>query len=923
MTTYKKGVENIKRTNLKIFRNVTALLLVLVVVASAFAVLPFTAAHDPALDIPTYCYVAITNSVIGINQKVTVVFWLNAVPPTAVGAYGDRWTFTVEVTKPDSSKETLGPFTSDPVGSGWAAYTPTQVGTYTIVAQFAEHKVIGTPSPPEGYFSGEDAYIGDTYSASDSDPITLTVQEEQIQPWPETPLPTQFWTRPINQANRNWYVLAGNWLAAPLQKVGPTIRFCYGEGPESAHIMWASQIWAGGLMDARFGETGFATGHYEGIDFVPPIILNGKVYYNVLSLPMEGWYCLDLYTGEVEYFHNTTGPVTGVSAGSSGAIVGEALSFGQIYNYDSPNQHGGMPYLWSTNGPTSGTWMMFDAYSGNYVCSINNVPYWATMSVDPINAQFYAGLVAVYGKDGSILSYNVVDYGTAEEPNYYLQCWNTSRAIWWKPSWPSNEYWEWRPGLNETYDGNNGYSLNMSIPDVQGIIQVVREDQYVIGGTSGKNNGTYIEEGCLWALSLVPGSEGTLLWNITFTPPQTAPDVAQGAYGMGAQSMSIVDPEDGVFLVKDTLVRQWWGYSLVTGQLLWGPTASEPQMQMYGMQSNVYNGKLLSCGYGGALMAYDIKTGEVLWNYMAAQVGFESPYGNYPTSITAIADGKIYLVTGEHSVTQPMWRGYLRCINASNGVELWKILHFGTDGGSSLEGQYVAMADGYAVGLDMYDAKIYCYGKGPSAVTVDAPMTAISRGESVVIRGTVTDVCAGAKQLVEEGKFSVVPAMSDADQQGWMEYVYKQQQKPANAIGVRVHLTAIDPNGNFQDIGIATSDDSGLFSIMWVPPVPGKYVVTASFEGSNAYYGSSAKTAFGVSEAAASVVVPTQQPAETASSIASSQTLIPAQSASPSPSEAPQPPTSSGMPTGTCIAIGAAVLVIVVAAAALIIRKRK
>ena len=50
----------------------------------------------------------------------------------------------------------------------------------------------------------------------------------------------------------------------------------------------------------------------------------------------------------------------------------------------------------------------------------------------------------------------------------------------------------WRPTLNTTFDGNNGYSLNVSIPTVQGSIQCVREGEYVIGGTGGKNNGTYI-----------------------------------------------------------------------------------------------------------------------------------------------------------------------------------------------------------------------------------------------------------------------------------------------------------------------------------------------------------------------------------------------------------------------------------------------
>jgi len=78
--------------------------------------------------------------------------------------------------------------------------------------------------------------------------------------------------------------------------------------------------------------------HYEGLRFTPPIILNGKVYYNVPSLPIMGWYCLDLYTGEKVYFQNTTGPVTGSGGGfdASGSIQGGKLAFGQIFDYESP-----------------------------------------------------------------------------------------------------------------------------------------------------------------------------------------------------------------------------------------------------------------------------------------------------------------------------------------------------------------------------------------------------------------------------------------------------------------------------------------------------------------------------------------------------------------------------------------------------------
>jgi hypothetical protein len=360
----------------------------------------------------------------------------------------------------------------------------------------------------------------------------------------------------------------------------------------------------------------------------------------------------------------------------------------------------------------------------------------------------------------------------------------------------------------------------------------------------------------LWALNLKPDANGyinpTLLWNITFTPPQTSyPDIAAASgFAGGGMSGPVVDPEDGVFVFNEGMTRRWWGFSLETGQQIWGPTESEPQMNFYGMSSNIYQGKLLSYGYGGVLTAYDIKTGKVAWKHTAAQVGFESPYGNYPSGITAIADGKIYMITGEHSVTQPMWRGFLRCVNASNGEELWKILHFGADGGASLGGQYVVMADGYVVGLDQYDSQIYCYGKGPSATTVAVQNDVITEGNSVLIKGTVTDQAPGAKKIAQKiGWVNGVPAIADESMEAWMEYLYKQQIMPTNATGVEVKLETLDPNGNFYEIGTTTSDTTGMFKKAFTPEVPGEYTIIATFGGSKSYYSSYAETAIYVEAA--------------------------------------------------------------------------
>ncbi len=89
-------------------------------IGATIVALPSATAHYPAWTIPTWCYATVSPNPVGVNQQALIVFWTDKVPYTAVGAYGDRWTFTVEVTKPDGSKETLGPTTSDPVGGGYS-----------------------------------------------------------------------------------------------------------------------------------------------------------------------------------------------------------------------------------------------------------------------------------------------------------------------------------------------------------------------------------------------------------------------------------------------------------------------------------------------------------------------------------------------------------------------------------------------------------------------------------------------------------------------------------------------------------------------------------------------------------------------------------------------------------------------------------
>src|SRR5690554_1047292 len=92
-----------------------------------------------AVDVPSYAFLSVTPTPIGVDQELIIVMWLSAAPPTAGGAHnrGEMWEgFEVLVTKPDGSKETLGSFTSDPVGSAYTFYTPDQVGTYYFTFTF-------------------------------------------------------------------------------------------------------------------------------------------------------------------------------------------------------------------------------------------------------------------------------------------------------------------------------------------------------------------------------------------------------------------------------------------------------------------------------------------------------------------------------------------------------------------------------------------------------------------------------------------------------------------------------------------------------------------------------------------------------------------------------------------------------------------
>jgi len=276
-------------------------------------------------------------------------------------------------------------------------------------------------------------------------------------------------------------------------------------------------------------------------------------------------------------------------------------------------------------------------------------------------------------------------------------------------------------------------------------------------------------------------------------------------------------------------------------------------------------GKAYWTGYGGVTYCYDVTDGSLLWTYgnggpgNSTNSGLETPWGLYPTFVDVIADGKVYLSTTEHSPNTPLYKDALfRCINATDGTEIWTMMGYATN----MYGGTDVVADGYFAFLNCYDMQIYSVGKGPSATTATASPKVSVYGSSVLVEGMVTDIAAGTKQNEQAARFpNGVPAVSDASMSAWMEYVYMQKPRPTDTVGVEVVVSVLDPNNNFYEVGRATSDENGMFSVAFTPEVPGKYAVVATFAGSESYWGSYAGTAINVEEAPAATPVPTPTPA--------------------------------------------------------------
>jgi hypothetical protein len=188
-----------------------AVLLIALLSSSTLALLEVSNAHTPPYSLLSYAYVEANPNPAGVGQTVTIGFWLGQPPPTAAGSYGDRWeNMKITIVKPDGTSETLGPFTSDDTGGTYTTFTPTTTGNYTIQFSFPGQTLAGKNLSPS-ILPTTKAFVGDYYQPANAT-ATLTVQQDATPPIPQNPLPTSYWSRPIQSGNNFWYTISGNWL---------------------------------------------------------------------------------------------------------------------------------------------------------------------------------------------------------------------------------------------------------------------------------------------------------------------------------------------------------------------------------------------------------------------------------------------------------------------------------------------------------------------------------------------------------------------------------------------------------------------------------------------------------------------------------------------------------------------------------------
>ncbi len=805
-----------------------ALILLLTVSLAVFA----TTNTVQALDIPTYLKIHVEPDPVGVGQDVYIsAFMTKPTASAGMGGTGDVYTgITIEITDPDGQKTTMGPYTADTTGGiGGLSFAPAKLGNYTLKAFYPGQNL--THSASSFFGPGIDySYVRELPSESETE--TLIVQEEKIPQYATAALPTEYWSRPINAQNYGWGALAGSWYGLAVPSFATTGMYDatgnfnpYSTAPNTGHIMWTKPTAFGGQVggpipadqESQFSSTSILFNFFE------PIILDGVLYYGDMvgiNSQTASWNAVDLRTGQTLW---TSPP--GITANAT-AVSGEKLRMAQNLQFHSMQEYGSTSFLYSivgggffSTGPA--TYRIYEPSTGAYMGVITDVASDVGYLMDTDTTHENVGTLLGYYSTGGFMGggdlvmwNSTLCMGNGALASEILRppvTMNYTTGIQWRAPIPNNL---------------SGAPIALSIAARTKDIILLRQAPSLVTQTSA---GYAID-------CAMDAHTGKVLWG---PKNQTLP-----LYG----DMSLLSANEGVYVLLNKDTHEVYGYSLETGNKLWGPTKLPGNaLSTLTVAGDIAYGNVYVWDFGGYVNAVNLQTGKINWTYTPRSSGYNTPYGVYPLWVfgtQTIADGKIFL-SESHMYNPPTFPAAQRlAINCTDGSLVWSI--------NSFSGRCpAAVADGFLVQWNSYDNQIYTFGKGQTAITARIQNDVLTEGSSVLITGMVTDESPGTKNADRIARFpDGVPAVSDESMSPYMEYVYMQQTKPTNTTGVPVTLSVLDGNGNYRQIGSTTTDSSGHYSLKWTPDVTGTFTVYASFSGSESYWPANTETFFAVDPAA-------------------------------------------------------------------------
>jgi len=526
---------------------------------------------------------------VGIGQPFIVNMWVS---PHFSG--GQRYRdYKVTITKPNGTTDVI---TLQPPGSdctAWFEYIADVEGTWTVKFDFpGGYFPAGNYTYQLGTVSGRGTVINIPESAyykpSSIGPLDLVVQKEQVLSWPESPLPTDYWTRPVSPENREWWPILGwypatgvtgiydpNWPADTNHYMSNYDFIPYVTAPNSAHIVWKRQGTIGGLVGGPLGYSSWGRGGGN-----PSIVYAGRCYETITKVvdgePTLVWQCYDLRTGEVYWEQPVGVSMIEVVPGwfMSSALAPTMITFEAGWT----GGEGSEEIMVSTGSgrgvyPTyvgGGYMVKYDAYTGTVVSNVSIAPL--------ATGTLYANLDYPY-----FLS--VQNLGTRMSPDYRLINWTV--AGWYRDTMSYID-------VKLTVMNNISWPFSgLGLVDYDAGI-AVSTTNIVPLATGGIPNDIRIMAADIYTGELISNFTANVGWGVF--PAQIAD------HGKWAARFN-----DG----------HWHCFDLYTGAHLWeSELTSFPwgKFGCYGQQS--YGGLLISNQYDG-IVAYNWDNGKIEWFYQA------------------------------------------------------------------------------------------------------------------------------------------------------------------------------------------------------------------------------------------------------------------------------------------------------------------